>query len=155
METVGWLRRAALLAAAAIVVALPLAASAQSPEEAEARDCICLRRAVDALDAEVSTKQQELDRQRAELARIEAELTRERAQIDVNNPEAVAHFKQLLERRDTAFKRANGPLVGEVRAVIARYGARANEYNSRCANRPFDSELLKRMQATLVCPPAQ
>ena len=127
-----------------------------SAEAAAIRDCVCLHRALDALTADMNAKIQQLEQRRAEFARLNAELDRARAQVDVNDPAAVGRLKQLLERRDEAFKRANGPLVTEVRAAIDRNSAVVVDYNSRCANRAFDSELSRQVLANLVCaPPAQ
>ena len=126
-----------------------------APAAAQVRDCICLHRSYDAAAAELNAKNQELDQLRAELARLDAELAQERARLDVNNPEAVARFKQLLDRRDAAFRAANGPLVGEINAVTARYTARINDYNARCTGRPLDPTLVQQIEPTLICAPDQ
>jgi len=123
-----------------------------SPEAAAIRDCLCLRRTLDASTAEMNAKMAEMEQLRAELARLEGELRRARQEVDVNDPKAVAGFKQLLERRDAVSRRVNGPLVAELRAAIDRNGGIVNDYNARCANRPFNSELVAQVQATLTCP---
>src|ERR1051325_9109676 len=102
-----------LLIAAFVAIATGSAASAQappppaSPEAADIASCLCLKQEVDALSAETTSRQRELDDIRSELDRIGAQLEAERARMDVNNPEAVARFRQLLERRDDRIGRAH------------------------------------------------
>lgn len=124
-----------------------------SPEEAEIAHCLCLQQAVSALDADMIAKQRAYDAVRDELARLDAQLQSARAGMDVNNPQSVAQFRQLLEQRDAAFKRSTGLVTGDLSSATAHYNARVNEYNSRCANRPRDPVLLSQVQATLSCPP--
>lgn len=151
-----WVGLAAVAAApAAQAQAPPLAAPAPpaAPEAADIAACLCLKQAVDALSTAMTAKQRSYDAMRDELARLDAELQAARAGIDVNNPQSVARFRQLLERRDAVFRRSAGAGVGDVAGAVERYNARVNEYNARCANRPRDPDLLGRVQATLSCPP--
>jgi len=125
-----------------------------SPEAAEIAHCLCLGQAVSALHADMDAKQRAYDAVRDELARLDAELQRARAGMNVDDPQSVARFRQLLEQRDAAFKRQTGLVTGELSDATARYNTRVGEYNSRCANRPRNPELLSQVQATLSCPPA-
>ena len=137
----------------ACVAPPPARAQAPSPEAADIAACLCLQRAVDASQAEMASRQQRYAATQSELSRLDAELQAERSRIDVNNPQAVAQFRQLLERRDAAFRRSTGMATGDLSAVTERYNARVNEYNARCANRPRDPRILQSVQATLSCPP--
>ncbi len=123
------------------------------PEADEIRYCLCQKQAVDANFAEMSAKQRGLDELRAELANADGDLDRQRAAIDVNDPQAMARFRQLLERRDGLFRRTNGEVVADVAAAVARYNARVGDYNSRCADRVFSGTLTPQVRATLMCPP--
>lgn len=123
-----------------------------SPEAADVASCLCLKQEVDALGAEASAKRHDYDEIHSELGRIDAQLEAERSRMDVNNPESVARFRQLLARRDELFKRSTGEVAPGATSTVERYNARVNEYNSRCANRPRDPRLLAEVQATLVCP---
>jgi hypothetical protein len=125
------------------------------PEAAEIGACLCLQQAVSTLSAEMNAKTQALDTVTRQLADLDAQLARERSTVDVNNPDAVARFKALLERRDTAYRQSIGPVHAEATQATARYNVRVNEYNARCANRPFNSAVVAQMQATLACPPLQ
>jgi hypothetical protein len=73
--------------------------------------------------------------------------------MDVDNPQSVARFRQLLGQRDAVFQRSTSLAAGDLAGATERYNARVNEYNARCANRPRDPVLLDRVQATLSCPP--
>ena len=150
-------RRTVLIGVGAFTVLIGSAALAQvpppaSPEAADIASCLCLKQEVDALSAESAAKRRDHDEIRAELGRIDAQLEAERSHMDVNNPEAVARFRQLLDRRDELFKRSTGEAFNSTQSVAERYNSRAAEYNSRCANRPRDPRLLAQVQATLVCP---
>ena len=60
-----------------------------------------------------------------------ANLQTARGTMDVNNPQAVARFREVLERRDAAYKRSTGLVTGDVGAANQRYNTRVGEYNSR------------------------
>lgn len=123
------------------------------PEVAEVAHCLCLKAASQKFGADMTARQRALEDVRARLAEASSELEAERARVDVNNPAAVSHFRQLLERRDDLFRRSSGEMVNETRAVVDRYNASVSEYNARCANRPMDPVLISRIQPTLSCPP--
>ena len=136
----------------------PGAARAQvplPPEMAEISACLCLQRAVSALSAEMNAKKQALDMVTQQLADLDSQLARERSAINVNNPDAVARYKALLERRDAAYRQSIGPVHAEATQATARYNARVSEYNARCTNHPFNPAIVAQMQVNLVCPPLQ
>jgi hypothetical protein len=124
-----------------------------SGEAGDIAACLCLKQAVDVLGADLAVKQRSRDEIDAELSRLDAEMQRARAGVDVNDPAAVARFRQLLERRDAAFRRSTALVTGDLSSATEHYNSRVNEYNSRCANRPRDPGLLASVQATLSCPP--
>jgi len=133
----------------------PYGAVPAPPRSGEAGDiaaCLCLRQAVDVLGADMAAKQRSRDELNAELARLDAEMQRARAGMNVNDPAAVAQFRQLLQQRDAAYRRSTGLVTGDLSSATSRYNARVNEYNTRCANRPRDPGLLASVQATLSCP---
>jgi hypothetical protein len=149
---------AAMLAAGSLAVLTGSAALAQmppppgSPEVADIASCLCLKQEVEALGADASAKRHDYDEIHAELGRIDAQLEAERSRMDVNNPESVARFRQLLGRRDELFRRSTTDVAPGATSTVERYNSRVNEYNARCANRPRDPRLLTEVQATLVCP---
>ena len=114
-----------------------------------------LQQGVSTLSAEMNTKNQALDTVTRQLADLDSQLARDRSAINVNNPDAVARYKALLERRDAAYRQSIGPVHAEAAQSTARYNARVNEYNAHCANRPFSSALVAQVQVNLVCPPLQ
>ncbi|MBV9200553.1 MAG: hypothetical protein JO320_08745 [Alphaproteobacteria bacterium] len=145
MTAVGFLLAAALA---------PATASAQIPPEAsEIAACLCLQRDVSTLSAEMNAKTQAFGAVTQQLADLDAQLARDRSSIDVNNPDAVARYKALLERRDAAYRQSIGPVHEEAGEATARYNARVSEYNAHCANQPFNSALVQQVQVNLVCPP--
>ena len=134
----------------------PYGAVPAPPLSGEAGDiaaCLCLRQAVDVLGADMAAPQSSRAAINDELSRLDAQLQSARAGMDVNDPAAVARFRQLLEQRDAAFRRSTGLVTGDLSGVTARYNQRVNEYNARCASRPRDPGLLASVQATLSCPP--
>jgi len=144
---------AALLA---LAVAAAGAARAQMPPEiAEINACLCLQQAVGTLSGEMTAKRQTLDAVTRQLADLDAQLARERPLVNVNNADAVARYKALLEQRDAAYRQSIGAVHADATQSAARYNARVNEYNARCANRPFNSAVVAEMQTHLMCPPLQ
>lgn len=135
------------------------AAKAQAPvlppESAEIAACLCLDQAVKTLRTDMDTKNQALNMTTQRLADLDAQLAREKPQVSVNNPDSVARYKALLEQRDAAYRQSIGPVHSDAFQATARYNARVNEYNARCANRPFNSALVAAAQAHLMCPPLQ
>jgi len=127
-------------------------APALSGEAGEIAACLCLAQAVSTLHADMDAKQRAYDAVRDELARLDSQLQAARAGMNVDNPQSVAQFRQVLEQRDAALKRSTGLITGDLSSATARYNARVNEYNPRCANRPRSPELLSQVQATLSCP---
>ena len=147
--------RLELVLTASLVLAAPaLAQMAPAPpsEAADIASCLCLQQRVNTLGADMNGRQKAYREAQDDLTRIDAELRNARAGIDVNNPEAVARFRQLVEQRDAAFRRSTGLASGELARITERYNADVSEYNSRCANRPRDPRLLQSVQATLACP---
>src|SRR5882762_3106534 len=150
--------RRSMVRSAMILVAGLAAAAMVSPAMAQmpipgAPDCVCLRIAVDALGADLSAKRQAYDGMQGEIGQIDNHLQAERSRMDVNSPEAIARFRQLLERRDALFRQSSGPVFGELSAATDRYGARVQDYNTRCAGRPMDPGVLAQARAVGACPP--
>jgi hypothetical protein len=146
------MRHAIILLAGLMAGAMASPATAQVPLPA-APDCVCLRIAVDALGADLAAKRQAYDGMQSEIGQIDNQMQAERSRMDVNSPAAIARFRQLLDRRDSLFRQSSGPVFGALSAATARYGARVQEYNTRCAGRPMDPGLLAQAQATRACPP--
>jgi hypothetical protein len=153
--TIGFGRRTALGLALAALLA-PDMAGAQIPSEtAEISTCLCMQQATAALSADMNAKNQALDAVNRQLIDLDAQLARERSTINVNNPDAVARFKAMLERRDATYRQSIGPVHEDAVQATARYNGRVNEYNARCANRPFNSALVTQIQVHLMCPPSR
>jgi multidrug resistance efflux pump len=115
---------------------LALPAAAQTLPPGDAIGCACLKRSVDDARTDWTTRQGALDAANAELARLDNQLAAARAGLDVNNPQAVAQFRQLLAQRDSAAERSRGELVASAQAANARYNAAVGDYNGNCAGRP-------------------
>ena len=124
------------------------------PEPAEIAACLCLQQAVATLSAEMNQKTQALDAVSRQLSDLDAQLAQARANLNVNDPNAVARYKGVLEQRDAAYRQSIGPVHADATQATARYNERVNEYNARCANRPFNSALVAEIQAHLSCPPS-
>lgn len=123
-----------------------------SPEAADIAACLCLQRSLDAAGAAQADRQRAYEASRQEVSGLDAQLRSARATLNVDNPEAVAQFRQLLERHDAVLRQSSGPLFNQYSSAVALYNQRTGEYNARCANRPTNPVLLAQVQATLVCP---
>jgi hypothetical protein len=152
---IGFGRRTALGFGLAALLAPGMGEAQVPPEVSEISTCLCMQQATVTLSADMKAKNQTLDAVTRQLADLDAQLARERSAINVNNPDAVARFKALLERRDATYRQSIGPVHEDAVQATARYNTRVNEYNARCANRPFNSALVAEVQVHLMCPPLQ
>jgi hypothetical protein len=100
-------------------------------------DCLCLKQSVDASAADMNAKQGELGTVQSQLGQLDSQLAAARARADVNNPQAVAEFRQLLAQRDAAFKQSNGDVMAASQAATGRYNQAVADYNGQCAGRPL------------------
>ena len=144
---------AVLLTATGASAQVPPPPGPLPPEPAEISACLCLQQAVATLSAEMNQKTQALDAVSRQLSDLDAQLAQARANLNVNDPNAVARYKGVLEQRDAAYRQSIGPAHADATRATARYNERVNEYNARCANRPFNSALVADIQAHLSCPP--
>ena len=101
-------RLGAFLFAALNLMTLP--ALAQMPPPGA---CFCLKQSVDNSNADMAARNAALTDARAALDQLDQQLASMRAQVDVNNPQAVAQFKQVLEQRDRL-----SPIRGGITAVV-------------------------------------
>lgn len=144
---------AAIVGAAVVAAAAAGPAPAQvSSDPAQITTCLCLQQGVAALSADMSAKTQALAAIRQHLADLDAQLAHGR-NYDVNNPDAVARYKSLVEQRDGAYRQSIGPVVSQADQATARYNAHVSEYNASCANHLFNSAMMADIQAHLACPP--
>jgi nitrate/nitrite-specific signal transduction histidine kinase len=149
------LRHATVLGLVVLTLLAAGAAKAQVPNEpAEINACVCLRLASGALAADKDAKSQALAAANQQLADLDAQLASSRARINVNNPDSVASYKALLQRRDAAFGQIS-PAQSAAAAAVARYNATVDQHNRRCAGRPFNADLVAQIQAHPNCPPLQ
>jgi hypothetical protein len=148
-------RYATVLGLAVLTLFAAGAAKAQVPSEpAEINACVCLQLASGALAADKDAKSHTLTAANQQLAGLDAQLASARSRIDVNNPDSVASYKALLERRDAAYRQIS-PAQSDAAQAVARYNASVDDYNRRCAGRPFNSELEAQIQAHPNCPALQ
>jgi hypothetical protein len=146
----------ALAFAGLFAIALSGAASAQmSSDPAEITACLCQQQGIATLSADMSAKTAALSAARQRVADLDAQLLQARAHLDPNNAEAEAQYKALLARRDQAYQASIGPVVGEADQATTRYNAHVNQYNTQCANRIFNADVMAQIQAHLVCPPME
>lgn len=123
--------------ACAASMALSMPASAQMSGPGDAIACACLRATIDVSNADMTAQNQALAAAQAGLARLDQQLAAARGNVDVNNPQAVGQFKQLLAQRDAAFQQSTGGLVAAAQAATARHNAAVGDYNNACAGRPI------------------
>jgi len=100
----------------------------------------------------MTERQRSYEASRQEVADLDARLQNARTSVNVDNPNAVAQFRQLLDQRDAAYRQSSGTLFTQYQNAVALYNQRVSEYNARCTDRPRNPLLLNQVQATLVCP---
>jgi hypothetical protein len=147
---------AIVVGAAFMAAALSSAARAQmSSDPAEITACLCQQQGIATLSADMSSRTQALAGARQRVADLDAQLLQARQGMDVNNADSVARYKALLAQRDQAYQASIGPVVGDADQATARYNAHVNQYNTQCANRMFNADMMAQLQAHLACPPLQ
>jgi hypothetical protein len=99
--------------------------------------CLCLKQSVDAHYADMQTQQSAFQSSQTQLNQLDQQLAAARAQEDVNNPQSVAQYRQLLAQRDAAFRQSNGGLIASSQAATASYNQAVADYNAQCAGRPL------------------
>lgn len=132
-----------------------MARAQMSSDPAEITACLCQQQGVATLSADMSSRTQALAAARQRVADLDAQLLQDRQHLDVNNADGVARYKALLAQRDQAYQTSIGPVVGDADQATARYNAHVNQYNTQCASRVFNAEMMAQIQAHLVCPPLQ
>jgi hypothetical protein len=99
--------------------------------------CLCLKQSVDGSYADMQAKQGQYSAAQAQLSQLDNNLATQRSGVDVNNPQAVAQFRQQLAQRDTLFRQTNGEFLSANQAATANYNQAVAAYNAQCAGRPL------------------
>jgi hypothetical protein len=132
-----------------LILAAARPAAAQS---AEIGACLCLEQRVATTRQSMNERTQARNAAQQRLAELSAELAREKPRVDVNDPGSVDRYKALVEQRDAAYRQSVGAVVSEADRAVADYNAVVGQYNSACANHPFDSATVAEVRAHLSCP---
>lgn len=125
-----------VLLGAALGAALAAPALAQMPPGPDFT-CLCLKQTVDDTHTDMQAKQGALDNAQSQLASIDRQLAAARGQMNVDDPQAQAQFRQLLAQRDAAFKQSHGEIIAASQAATVHYDQAVANYNSQCAGRPL------------------
>ena len=99
--------------------------------------CLCLKQSVDDHYTDMTAKNGELNAAQGELSHIDSQLAAARGQVDVNNQQSVAQFRQMLAQRDAAFRRSHGDLLAAAQSATESYNRAVADYNNQCAGRPL------------------
>jgi len=152
--TISRIRRLAAISIASVAAAIAQGASAQevlhSPRDIAA--CLCMNQNVGQLRGDVDRQRQDYDAAKANYERLSAQAESQRGQVNVNDSNSIAAFRQLLEQRDTAEYHYQVEVEPGYAAIVARYNQAVEGYNSSCASKMYDSAVLAEVQKTLYCP---
>ena len=135
---------------ALLCAALAVPAWAQMPPPPGGPDltCLCLKQSVDDHYTDMNAKNGELNAAQAQLSQLDSQLAAARAHEDVNDPQSVAQFRQLLGQRDAAFRQSTGDLIAAAQAATGAYNQAVANYNNQCAGR----QLPPPPPGPLLCP---
>jgi hypothetical protein len=114
--------------------------------------CLCQDQTVSNLRDEMEFQKQIYDTSKSEYDALAAEAERQYAELNINDSDAIAAYRQLLERRDVAeanFKLEAAPTYA---AVVARYNQAVQSYNATCGGKAYDPDALAAAQNGLYCP---
>ena len=99
--------------------------------------CLCLKQAVDGTNTDMQAANAQLSAAQAQLNQLDGQLTTARAGLNVNDPQAVAQFRQLLAQRDAAYRQSTGGALTAAQTATATYDQAVAAYNNQCAGRPL------------------
>jgi membrane-bound lytic murein transglycosylase B len=133
--------------------AAPLGPVLTSPFDVSA--CLCLERAIDSRQAELTVRRNEYEALAHEIADAQATIDRQRPLVDVNNQYAIDDFKRRLDALDALKAQERQVTLPDYQAAIARYNERVAQYTQRCSGHPLDTTVAEQMRATLICQPDQ
>jgi hypothetical protein len=147
-------RRLAAVCIGAVAAAIAQAASAQtvlrSPRDIAA--CLCEEQNVSGLKAEVDRQKQAYDGAKANYDALNSQAEAGRAQVNVNDSNSIAAYRQMLERRDAAEYHYKVEVTPGYSAAVARYNQAVQAYNAGCGTKMYDSVALAEVKKTLYCP---
>jgi hypothetical protein len=116
------------------------------------RSCLCQEQTVSTLASSVLQQNRVYEDRRKALENLDNEVRARRAQINVSNQGEVDAFKQLLDSRDQAAAEFGGPVTRTYSDMVARYNAAVASFNSGCAGKAYDPDVLAQVRSNLVCP---
>jgi len=154
MKMAGARRRLAAISIGVFAAAVGEGASAQevlhSPRDIAA--CLCQDQNIIQMRGEVDRQKQAYDEAKANYDGLSAQAEAQRGQVNVNDSNSIAAYRELLERRDAAEYHFKVEMAPPYAAVVTRYNQAVQAYNASCASKMYDSVVLAEVQKTLYCP---
>jgi hypothetical protein len=132
--------------------ALPAEAQQMISSPDTIRGCLCQQQAVTRQSAELAQRRQTYEDKKREADALVAEAATRKSQVDINNPDAIAAYSNLLGRRDAAVHAMTDQVTPQYSAFVASYNQRVTQYNQQCPGQNFDATVLARVQQNLSCP---
>jgi hypothetical protein len=116
------------------------------------RGCLCQQQAVNRQSAELAQRRQTYEDRKREADALVAEAAARKSQVDINNPDAIAAYSNLLGRRDAAVHAMTDEVTPQYSSFVSSYNQRVTQYNQQCPGQSFDAAVLARVQQNLSCP---
>ncbi|HZT50793.1 MAG TPA: hypothetical protein VFA22_02610 [Stellaceae bacterium] len=117
------------------------------------RACLCRHQAVTSLQTAMDNAKRTYDARQQELQALDRQIAEARQHLDVASLAERDSYARLLDQRDAASDRLAADTVPGYNALVSRYQAQAAAFNSDCAGKAYDPQLLPQIQSTLSCPP--
>lgn len=122
----------------------------RSPQEIQ--QCLCTERSVSALAQDVVVRNRIYEERRRQVEQLEAEVASRRNQVNVSVPTEVEAFRQLLQQRDQAVDAFATDVTRDYSDAVNAYNRRVSEFNTSCAGKSYDPDVLAQVRQSLVCP---
>jgi hypothetical protein len=118
----------------------------------QVRACLCAEHSLAQQSDALSKRRAAYEQMKQELTALDTRVLTERPKVNVNDPNAVAAFRQLLEKRDVTQRNFAGDQTTQLDQAVGQYNQGVADFNRDCASKSYDAGVLSQVRGNLTCP---